>query len=218
MKGLRGRLTYANVVSTACLFLLLGGGAYAATQLPPNSVGTRQLRNSAVTKAKISGSAKNALRGEVGPTGPTGPTGPARPPEPPPVEQPSLPAVLASGAVERGEFTAMNSWSSPASAGLLSAVGPIDLPVPLEAAPTPHYLGAGAPPTGECPGSASAPDAASGQLCVYETFSPSSEFISFFDVVSGTTGATRFGTSMVFHNDALTNLVQAYGTWAVRAP
>ncbi len=50
---MRERLTYANVVSTLCLFLLLGGGAYAATRLPKNSVGTKQLKNNAVTGAKI---------------------------------------------------------------------------------------------------------------------------------------------------------------------
>ena len=47
------RLTYANVVSTLCLFLLLGGGAYAATKLPKNSVGTGQLKKNAVTGAKV---------------------------------------------------------------------------------------------------------------------------------------------------------------------
>jgi hypothetical protein len=36
---MRQKLTYANVMSTLCFFLLLGGGAYAATQLPKNSVG-----------------------------------------------------------------------------------------------------------------------------------------------------------------------------------
>ena len=47
------RLTYANVVSTLCLFLLLGGAAWAATSLPKNSVGTPQLKNGAVTGAKV---------------------------------------------------------------------------------------------------------------------------------------------------------------------
>lgn len=32
-----------------CAFLLLGGSAYAATHLPKNSVGTRQLQKDAVT-------------------------------------------------------------------------------------------------------------------------------------------------------------------------
>lgn len=50
---LRTRATYANVVSTLCLFMVLGGGAYAATQLPADSVGTKQLRRGAVTSQKI---------------------------------------------------------------------------------------------------------------------------------------------------------------------
>jgi hypothetical protein len=53
MRTLRSRLSYANVISTLCLFMLLGGGAYAATQLPKNSVGAKQLKNGAVTGQKI---------------------------------------------------------------------------------------------------------------------------------------------------------------------
>lgn len=53
MRSLRRHLSYANVISTACLFLLLGGVAYAATALPKNSVGTPQLKKGAVTGAKI---------------------------------------------------------------------------------------------------------------------------------------------------------------------
>jgi hypothetical protein len=54
MKRLLPRLTYANVISTLCLFLLLGGGAaLAATQLGKNSVGTKQLKKNAVTGAKV---------------------------------------------------------------------------------------------------------------------------------------------------------------------
>jgi len=51
---MRPKLSYANVVSTLCLFLLLGGGAaYAARHLGKNSVGTMQLKKNAVTTAKI---------------------------------------------------------------------------------------------------------------------------------------------------------------------
>ena len=53
MKRLRDNLTYANVMSTLCFFMLLGGGAYAATKLPANSVGTKQIKNRAVTGAKV---------------------------------------------------------------------------------------------------------------------------------------------------------------------
>ncbi len=53
-REVRSRLSYANLTSTLCLVLLLGGGvAYAASQLGKNSVGTRQLRKGAVTGKKI---------------------------------------------------------------------------------------------------------------------------------------------------------------------
>jgi hypothetical protein len=40
MTRLGSKLTYANVISTVCLFILLGGGAYAATGLPGRQQGT----------------------------------------------------------------------------------------------------------------------------------------------------------------------------------
>src|SRR4051794_19100791 len=51
--SLRPRLSYANVVATLALVLAASGGAYAATQLPRNSVGSRQIRKNAVTSSKI---------------------------------------------------------------------------------------------------------------------------------------------------------------------
>lgn len=54
MKRGRGRLTYANVVSTLALFLVVAGGsALAADHLAKNSVGTAQIKKGAVTAAKI---------------------------------------------------------------------------------------------------------------------------------------------------------------------
>lgn len=72
---LRRHLTYANVAATLALFLALGGAAYAATQLPKNSVGTNQLRKEAVTAAKIAKKTRNQLRGDRGPAGPQGAQG-----------------------------------------------------------------------------------------------------------------------------------------------
>lgn len=83
------------VVASIALFVALAGGAYAATQLPKNSVGTAQLKKNAVTPTKLSPAAKTALatpgpkgatgaqgprgeagaRGEAGPRGDTGPKG-----------------------------------------------------------------------------------------------------------------------------------------------
>jgi hypothetical protein len=49
-------LTYLrrHHVGIIALFIALGGTTYAATQLPANSVGTRQIRSGAVTPAKLS--------------------------------------------------------------------------------------------------------------------------------------------------------------------
>jgi hypothetical protein len=54
VKHLRLRLTYANVMSSIAVFLVLGGAAVAAVNLPGNSVGTRQLKKNAVKTGKVS--------------------------------------------------------------------------------------------------------------------------------------------------------------------
>jgi hypothetical protein len=71
-----------NAVAYAALFVALGGTSYAAIKLPPNSVGTRQLKRGAVTASKVkrhSLLASNFKAGQLrgGAPGPTGPQGPA---------------------------------------------------------------------------------------------------------------------------------------------
>jgi hypothetical protein len=90
---LRAHLTYANVVSTICLFVVLGGSAYAVTNLRRNSVKSshiapRQVRTSdlarnAVTSSRVRNGtlrrrdfrAGQLPRGGRGPRGFTGPRG-----------------------------------------------------------------------------------------------------------------------------------------------
>lgn len=48
-----GRPTPAMVVAMAALFVALGGTGYAALDLPPHSVGKKQLKRNAVTTTKI---------------------------------------------------------------------------------------------------------------------------------------------------------------------
>jgi hypothetical protein len=59
---MRRHLTYANVVSTLCLFLLFGGVAYAGTQLTKGSVGTNALKAEAVTKGKLHPNSVNSKK------------------------------------------------------------------------------------------------------------------------------------------------------------
>jgi hypothetical protein len=57
----RKRLSYANVMSSLAVFLVLGGGAaFAAGHLAKNSVGPKQLKKNAVTARNIK---KNAVNG-----------------------------------------------------------------------------------------------------------------------------------------------------------
>jgi hypothetical protein len=90
-RGIRDRLTYANVMATIAVFIALGGTSYALT-LPRNSVGSSQLRSDSVGKSElrkgsvrsstiddrsirlrdISFATRNSLRGVAGPPGPAG--------------------------------------------------------------------------------------------------------------------------------------------------
>jgi hypothetical protein len=99
-RRLAAHLSYANVVSTLAVFIVLGGGAYAASTLPARSVGKQQLRRGAVTRAKLaprsvsteklafgavtsrrlSRNVRDRLnRAAARPMGPTGARGPAGP-------------------------------------------------------------------------------------------------------------------------------------------
>lgn len=83
---IRARLSYGNVVATLALFIALGGTSYAALKLPRNSVGNVQIRNDAVTSAKVqngslaledfSAAQQAALHGAPGSQGSPGPQGP----------------------------------------------------------------------------------------------------------------------------------------------
>lgn len=53
MQRIRPHLTYANVMVTLLAFVVLGGVAVAATTLPANSVGNKQLKKNSVGEVKI---------------------------------------------------------------------------------------------------------------------------------------------------------------------
>jgi hypothetical protein len=92
---LRPHLTYANVVSSVCLFVVLGGSAYAGVTLSKNSVTSKHIKNgqvkrddiakNAVTSAKVADSSLLAQDFKAGqlPAGPKGDSGSQGPPGPP---------------------------------------------------------------------------------------------------------------------------------------
>ena len=173
MKRLSGKLTYANVISTLCLILLVGGGtAYAASGLlPKNSVGTKQLVKEAVTPAKLSKTSKAALKGSSGPKGADGATGPLGPKgdkgekgdtgEPGP-----FPSTLPSGKSLSGFMSIFGTGTSVASNSAAFAF-------PLSVAPTVHYIEVGGLTPAGCTGTKLEPGASPGNLCIFVTYKES---------------------------------------------
>lgn len=208
MKSARKRLTYANVMSSIAVFLVVAGGsAFAATQLAKNSVGTKQLKKEAVTLSKINRAAKSALKGATGLRGLQGVPGAPGPKgergEPGPLLE-----ALPSGKTLKGGYTYAGHY--------VSGYRPTDLiayPVPLAFTPTAHVIAINGAPTAECPGTAEEPKAAPGSLCVYQTRNDSSTALGATnEFAKGHLGAVLFAG--VPEN---TNF-EFEGTWAVTAP
>jgi len=65
VKTIRRRLTYANVMSTIAVFLVVGG-ATAFAALGKNTVGSKQLKKNAVTTAKIKNNAVTTAKIKAG--------------------------------------------------------------------------------------------------------------------------------------------------------
>ena len=114
---LRGQLTYANVVSTLCLFIVVTGGT-AIAAVAANQVTSRSIKNNAVkspdvkdnslTGADVNESTLTGLpagpAGATGATGATGTTGPQGPP--------GSDATIAPGGVSTG-LLADNAVTNP---------------------------------------------------------------------------------------------------------
>ena len=121
-------------------FIVLGGGAYAAIKLPKNSVGTKQLKKGAVTKAKIKKSTLKELRGAPGPTGPQGAAAAAASPG----------GTIPAGVTLRGTAATIlvigDVGNSGSGNGISFGGGQ------LAARPVAHIVPPGGPSTAPCPG------------------------------------------------------------------
>jgi len=118
----------ALVIACGALAVALGGTGYATVlQVPRNSVGTAQLKTSAVTSGKLASNAVTSLKvrnrsllrvdfapGQLaaGPTGPAGPAGAVGPAGPPGLS-----------AVERVEATSVNNSTPSRTAAIACPAG-----------------------------------------------------------------------------------------------
>jgi hypothetical protein len=240
-RGFR-RFLRRNTIALLALFIALGGTTYAATALPKNSVGTKQLKKNAVTAVKIKNAnvtnakiANNAVTGaKVKDDSLTGAD----------ILESSLgkvpSATSADNATSAANATnATNATTATTSANGTGLAGPlaagqtlrgvfevagnndasgfvagfdISYPIPLAAAPQTNVIPSGGPPTTNCPGTVANPLAVSGKLCIY---------VASLTGATGLTELTAFGLPLKLGTTFIPAGVgaganyQVNGAWAV---
>jgi hypothetical protein len=127
--------------------------------------------------------------------------------------------VLPPGQSETGTWLA-----GPYGGSLPAAVkASISFPIPVEGEPALTYVAAGSEPTAGCPGTVEDPQAAPGNLCVYELGGFGLEFREVIDPVSGESWAEEPANYKAGSSGSLLSFTvkqtagQLYGNWVVSA-
>ena len=227
MSLIRKRLpTPAMIVACLALIVALGGVSYAASVLPTNSVGTAQLQKKAVTSGKIKKNAVTGAKVKDGSLGaadfkasqlPTGPQGPKGDPG----EAGAPGGILPSKQTIRGYYSSDFQANYANQSGFTTISFGASMPA-APAAPAENFIPAGHVSTAKCPGSASDPKAAPGNLCVYETHHMNTwndaRILRFGSIGSVTyDAASRYGAGLITQSVG-TGRAFSFGTWAVTAP
>jgi hypothetical protein len=211
-------------VGLLALFLALAGTSYAAASslLPANSVGTKQVINHSLRKVDFK--AGQLPRGHAGPAGPAGPQGAlglqgAQGPQGPPGLQgppgPFPDGDLPVGKTVRGDF-AMSGYNVVGVPNYPAVTG-ISFAFRFATAPTPHVILAGASPPPQCPGTVAAPEAAAGNLCIYEGDSLNRASLDCFDSATNKNASDRTGAILRLLSSADDAGFESHGTWAATA-
>jgi hypothetical protein len=222
--------TAGFIISIVALVAALTGGAYAASGAL-TSKQKKEVQKIAQTEAK-----KVAKAGPQGPAGPKGDTGSqgAKGDNGAPgakgdtgsqgvVGTPGAPGKegspwTAGGVLPTGQ-TLVGNWayglSGPEQSPLTASVS---FGIPLAAAPTVHYVATEGEEAAACPGSATAPKAAAGQLCVYQGVAvnnPGTFNAGFTEATLANSGVTLFFNPI--QEGATFKPSFMAGTWAVTA-
>ena len=224
----------SDALSLIALFVALGGRSYAAI-----SIGSAQVKNNSLTSADIknntvgSADVRNGsllstdfapgqlvagAPGPAGPCGPAGSPGPAGPPgakgetgaagargetgPPGPFPEGDLP----SGKTVRGAYYMAGSATAAGQLIDDSADYVFRMPTALQA----HVIFFGSTPPAACPGSVFSPEAAPGQLCIYEETASNVG-------ARGVSSNRRTGFGL-FAASAAAGTYYSDGTWAATAP
>jgi hypothetical protein len=124
----RRRISFGNVVATLALFIAIGGVSWAATSLPKNSVGKKQLKSNAVVSSKVKNGSLAAgdFKGGQLPAGPRGKQGPVG--EQGAQGQPGTPGATTSVLTGRTSLNGSDSFFSPSG---ISTSGPTEAPAQI---------------------------------------------------------------------------------------
>lgn len=216
---LRTHLSFANIVSSIALFAALGGSAYAAITVTGKNVKNssltgKDIKNSSLATADVKnrsllaadfkpGQLPAGAQGVQGAKGDTGPAGPF--PD----------GNVPSGKTIRGNFAMASDAAS--TTGGVHASDNITFGFQLASAPTVRIISQGGTPPAQCPGTIASPQAAAGNLCIYEAQNVNADPLRTYDPAGGDDEANRWGTWLIADAIAVGKLYSA-GTWAVTAP
>lgn len=223
----------ATIIALLALFVALGSTTYAAINLPANSVGTKQIKNAAVTNWKIKNGAvgtnkiadRAVTKAKLNVTGVTVPdatnanhatnadnAGSAA--NATSADSASSPGTLKSGQTLRGAYaTGIANAGAPGEQIRTAVSFLFQFPSAISASAV-HFVAQGAAPPAGCPGSSAAPEAASGNLCVYEYVGGNYSSMTIRNPTNGSLGASKFGFYLLVVGAAV-GQVYSYGTWAV---
>jgi hypothetical protein len=236
IQAIRRNVNATTVIAVFALVFAMSGGAYAAKKFLITSKG--QISPSVLKSLKGAAGAKGTngapgAQGAAGAAGPGGATGPAGPAGPAGVNgndgkegkegkegkqgTTGFTDTLPSGKTETG------TWSAIQESEEFGTITTISFPIPLaeglEEAQV-HVDTAGEPNFEEvCPGSAEAPKATKGNLCVYTGISKGLEILRVVKpFTTNEPGTGPNGAILRMAQPSTGETVLAYGSWAVTAP
>jgi hypothetical protein len=223
--NLRSHLKPGTALALVALFLALGGSSYAALTITGRSVRDasltgRDVKNGSLTSRDVKDRgllAKDFKRGQLpaGPTGASGPQGPAGPPGPQGDPGPAgpFPDTLPSGKTIRGGYVV----SGYGTASNFGAYDGDSFGFTLSSKPSVEVVPVGGPPSANCPGSVSNPQAQPGRLRLYEGTRQNVASLLVLDPETSGTGSSEEGFGIELRSSAA-GVFTAIGTWAVTAP
>jgi len=191
VRKLRFRPSPAGAIALLALFLALAGGAYAATQLSPNSVGSQQIKTGSIRIGDLNREIRIKLNDEQ----------------------------LSSGETVRGVFLLNAEFANPERSNYQADQSTISFGPGLKEAPKVDVIKEGAIGNADCAGSPTDPTAAPGFLCVYiQEQQDVGKFEICAIGCPNTRSASPFGAILTLVADV--NHMQAFieGSWAVTAP